>query len=92
MGTYSLKLEEAFRNQRWDQVQLYAGILSYYVAEAHDPFNTTGQLSNQLGVDQRYTRSLVERYQMFFIIRPGGAFKIDDPTGHAFSLVIGAHT
>ncbi len=92
VGTYSLKLEEAFRNQRWDQVQLYAGILSYYIAEAHDPFNTTGQLSNQLGVDQRYTRSLVERYQMFFIIRPGGAFKIDDPTGYAFSMVIGAHT
>ncbi len=96
VGTYSLKLEEAFRNQRWDQVKLYAGILAYYVTEAHDPFNTTvnynGELSNQLGVDARYTRSLVERYQMFFIIRPGGAFRIDDPTGHAFGMVLEAHT
>lgn len=96
VGTYSLKLEEAFRNQQWDQVTLYAGILAHYVAEAHDPFNTTlnfnGELSKQLGVDSRYARSLVERYQMFFIIRPGGAYKLDDPTTHAFGMVLEAHT
>lgn len=96
IGTYSLKLEEAFRDQHWDKVKLYAAILAYYVAEAHDPFNTTsnnkGQLSDQPGVDQRYGKSLVDRYQMFFIIRPGGAYKIDDPTQHAFGIVIEAHT
>lgn len=96
IGTYSLKLEEAFRNQQWDQVKLYAAILAYYVAEAHDPFNTTvnynGQFSNQFGVDSRYGRSLLERYQLFFIIRPGGAYKIDDPTQHAFGMVLEANT
>jgi hypothetical protein len=96
IGTYSLKLEEAFRNQEWDDVKLYSALLVYYVAEAHDPFNTTmnfnGELSNQLGVDARYSRSLVERYQSFFIIRPGGAFKIDDPTAHAFGIALESHT
>ncbi|MFQ5663686.1 MAG: hypothetical protein ACE5HL_07635 [Terriglobia bacterium] len=96
VGTYSLKLEEAFRNQQWDQVKLYAAVLARYVGEAHDPFNTTmnsnGQLSNQLGVESRYAISLVDRYQMFFIIRPGGAYKIEDPTAHAFGMVLEAHT
>jgi hypothetical protein len=96
VGSYSLKLEEAFRNQQWDKAKLYAAILAHYVAEAHDPFNTTlnynGEQSNQLGVDSRYSRSLVERYQPFFIIRPGGAFKIDDPTAYAFGMVMEANT
>lgn len=96
IGTYSLKLEEAFRDQKWENAKLYAAILARYVAEAHDPFNTTvnynGELSNQLGVDSRYTSSLVERYQMFFIIHPGRAYKIDDPTAHAFGIALEANT
>ncbi len=96
IGTYSLKLEEAFRQQQWDKVKLYAAILSHYVIEAHDPFNTTlninGELSSQSGVAQRYGTSLVDRYQAFFIIRPGGAFKIDDPTLHAFGITLEANT
>lgn len=96
IGIYSLKLEEAFRNRDWDKAKLYAGILAHYVGEAHDPFNTTvnanGELSKQVGVDARYSRSLVERYQPFFIIRPGGAFKIDDATGYAFGMVMEANT
>jgi hypothetical protein len=96
LGTYSLKLEEAFRTQQWDKAKLYAAILACYVAEANDPFNTTlnhdGQLSNQPGVETRYAVSLVDRYQMFFIIRPGGAYKIDNTTLHAFGMVLEAHT
>lgn len=96
IGTYSLKLEEAFREQRWDKVKLYSAILAHYIAEAHDPFNTTvndnGRLSKQPGVDTRYSRSLVDRYQMFFIIRPGGAYRVDDPTQSAFGIVLEAHT
>jgi hypothetical protein len=96
IGTYSLKLEEAFRAQRWDKVKLYAAILARYVAEANDPFNTTGnadgELSNQPGVHTRYAVRLVDRYQMFLIIRPGGAFKLDDPTLHAFGMAMEAHT
>ncbi|HXE74948.1 MAG TPA: hypothetical protein VNN18_04820 [Candidatus Xenobia bacterium] len=96
VGSYSLKLEEAFRDKRWDEVKRYSAILAYYVAESHDPFNTTinhdGALSSQPGVDKRYSRSLVERYQAFFIIRPGGAYKIEDPTNHAFGMVVEANT
>lgn len=96
IGTYSLKLEEAFRLQQWDKVKLYAAVLARYVAEANDPFNTTlnsdGELSNQPGVHSRYASRLVDRYQMFLIIRPGGAYKIDDPTLHAFGMVLEAHT
>jgi len=96
IGATSLKLEEAFRHQEWDKAKLYAAMVAHYVIEAHDPFNTTvnfnGELSGQLGVDSRYSRSLVERYQPFFIIRPGGAFKIDDPTAYGFGMVIEAHT
>jgi len=33
IGTYALKLEEAFRAQQWDQVKLCAAILARYVAE-----------------------------------------------------------
>ena len=96
IGNYSLRLEEAFRNQQWDDVKLYAAILARYVAEAHDSFNTTdnftGGQSNQFGVDSRYGASLVGRYQLFFIIRPGVAYKSDDPTAHAFGMVMQAHT
>src|SRR5574341_359914 len=96
VGIYSLKLEEAFRDKRWDDVKRYSAILAYYVTESHDPFRTTinhdGALSSQPGVDKRYSRSLVERYQAFFIIRPGGAYKIQDPTNHAFGMVVEANT
>ncbi len=96
VGNYSLKLEEAFREQQWDKVKLYAAILARVVTEANDPFNTTlnnsGQLSNQPGVDQRYSNSLIDRYQMFFIIRPGGAYKVEDPTRHAFGMTLEANT
>ena len=92
----SLKLEEAFRAQQWDKVKLYSAILARTVVEAHDPFNTTlnhnGQQSGQLGVDQRYGSSLVDRYQMFFIIRPGGAYRISDSTQQAFGIVLESNT
>ena len=96
IGTYSLQLEEAFRNQQWDDVKLYAAILARYVAEAHDPFNTTsdasGAASGQDGVAGRYTRTLVNKYRMFFIINPSGAYKVADPTAQAFGMVMEAHT
>jgi hypothetical protein len=96
IGGLSLKLEEAFRAQQWDKVKLYSAMLARTVAEAHDPFNTTanhnGQQSGQPGVDQRYGASLVDRYQMFFIIRPGGAYRISDPTQQAFGIVLESNT
>ena len=96
IGNYSLELEEAFRNQQWDDVKLYSAILARYVAEAHDPFNTTsdasGKVIGQPGVAERYSKKLVSRYRMFFLIRPSGAYKLDDPTAQAFGMVIEANT
>jgi len=96
IGTFYLRLEEAFRSQQWDDVKLYAAILAHYVAEAHDPFNTTSAsnpgLAGQAGVQERYSRNLVDRYRMFFLIRPSAAYKIADPTAQAFGLAIEANT
>lgn len=96
IGTYSLKLEEAFRAQQWDQAKLYAAILAHYLSEAHNPFNTSlnhnGELSGQDGIDTRFSSGLVDRYQMFFIVRPGGAYRVEDSTLHAFGIVLEAHT
>ncbi|MFQ5927898.1 MAG: hypothetical protein ACE5MH_10755, partial [Terriglobia bacterium] len=96
IGLYSLRLQEAFQEGDKEAIMQQAATLAHYVAEAHDPFNTThnfdGSRSGQTGVDARYARSLVERYQMFFIIRPTGAFKIKDPTEYAFAMLLEAHT
>ena len=96
IGKYSLELQEAFREQRWDDVKLFSAILAHYVAEAHDPFNTTsdrsGKMSGQPGVAERYTRTLVNRFRMFLIIRPSGAYRIADPVAQAFGMVIEANT
>jgi len=96
IGLYSLRLQEAFKAGDPERIVQQAALLAHYVAEAHDPFNTTqnfdGSRTGQVGVDARYAQSLVERYQMFFIIRPAGAFKIADPTEYAFGMVLEAHT
>jgi len=96
IGLYTLRLRQAFEAGDEEAIVRNAALLAHYVAEAHDPFNTTrnfdGSRSGQAGVDARYARSLVERYQMFFIIRPGPAFKINDPTEKAFGMVLEAHS
>ena len=96
IGKYSVELEEAFREQRWDDMKLFSAILAHYVAEAHDPFNTTsergGERSGQAGVAERYTQTLVNRFRMFLVIRPSGAYRINDATAQAFGMVIEANT
>jgi hypothetical protein len=96
VGYYSLKLREAFEARNWDEAKTMAATLAYYVAAAHDPFNTTenfdGQLSGQPRVGQRFSSSLVDRYSMFFFIRPNDAVEIRDPTDRAFEIVLGAHS
>lgn len=96
IGLYSLKLTNAFKTKNWEEVRANAAALAYYVAEAHDSFNTTqnfdGRLSAQYGVDARYASSLVDRYSMFFIFRPADAAKVDDPTIYAFEMVLEANT
>lgn len=96
IGVYSEKLTLAFRSGNWEAARVAAAMLAHYVAEAHDPFNTTenydGQLSGQPGINQRFSASLVERYSLFIFIRPNDAVEIRDPTDHAFELTLNAHS
>lgn len=95
VGLYSQKLTEAFRAKNWDQARLATSELAYYVAEAHDPFNTTtnfdGHLSGQTGAGARFDSSLVERYSQFFYLHPSEVTYIHDPTDHAFEMCLTAH-
>jgi hypothetical protein len=96
IGVYSLKLTNAFKARNWDEVREIAGVLAFYVAQAHDPFSTTenfdGRLTNQQGLDQRFGNSLVDRFSLFLFIRPNDAFHIADPTDHAFETCLNAHS
>jgi hypothetical protein len=69
--------------------------LAAYVALAHDPFHTTenfdGHLSAQSGVDLRFGSSLVDRFSLFFPMRPNDAMFLSDPTDHAFDACMSAH-
>lgn len=96
VGIYSKKLTDAFESHSWTEAKLSAAILAYYVAAAHDPFNTTmnhdGSLSDQLGVNERFGSGLVDRYQLFFFVKPNEATFIRDPTESAFDMALSAHT
>ena len=84
IGVYSQRLTEAMHNGNWGQAKLVAALLASYVAESHDPFLTTenfdGHLSGQTGINLRFGVSLVDRYSLFFPMRPNDAIYIDDPT------------
>ena len=96
IGVYSQTLTEALRNGNWGQAKLVAALLASYVAESHDPFVTTenfdGHLSGQTGINLRFGVSLVDRYSLFFPMRPNDATYIDDPTAHAFDACLSAHS
>ncbi len=96
IGLSSKKLTDAFRAHNWDEARLSAAVLAHYVAAAHDPFNTTvnydGKLSAQPGVNARFNSGLVDRYQLFFFVKPNDAVFIRDPTDHAFEMAMGAHS
>jgi hypothetical protein len=95
IGVYSEKLTNAFRARNWDEVRLNAALIAHYVGEAHDPFNTTenfdGKLSGQPGVNLRFGSSLVDRFSLFFPVRPNDAIYVHDPTDHAFEACLSAH-
>lgn len=95
IGVYSQKLTQALESQDWQAAKLAAAALAHYVAAADDPFNTTangdGSLSGQPGVNLRFGGGLVDRYQLFFFVKPSEAIYIKDPTDRAFEMVIGAH-
>jgi len=96
IGVYSEKLTEAFRQRNWGDVRLYSTLLAHYVAEAHDPFNTVDDTfvksAGQPGLDIRFSANLVDRYSLFFPIRPNDAHLIKDPTDNAFEDCLSAHS
>jgi hypothetical protein len=95
IGVYSQKLTAAFRDHDWEQARLSAAYLAAYVAQAHDPFHTTenfdGHLSTQTGADLRFGSSLVDRFSLFFPMRPNDAMFLKDPTDHAFDACMSSH-
>jgi hypothetical protein len=95
IGVYSQKLTAGFRDHDWEQVRLSSAYLAAYVAQAHDPFHTTenfdGHLSAQPGADIRFGSSLVDRFSLFFPMRPNDAMFLSDPTEHAFDACMSAH-
>ena len=96
IGVYSQKLTEALRLGRWEEAKLDAAVLAFYVAQSHDPFNTTenydGHLTVQTGINERFGTTLIERFSSFFPMRPNDAAFIADPTDHAFDACLSAHS
>jgi hypothetical protein len=86
----------AMRDHDWGQARLAAAYLAAYVAQSHDPFHTTenfdGHLSGQSGADVRFGSNLVDRYSLFFPMRPDDAVYLTDPTDHAFDACMSAHS
>lgn len=96
VGVYSEKLTEALRAGKWEEARLDAAMLANYVAETHDPFNTTdnfdGHLSGQTGIHDRFGSTLIDRYASFFPMRPNDAAFISDPTDYAFESCLRSHS
>jgi hypothetical protein len=96
IGLYSKKLTDDFHGRNWAEAKLTAALLAHFVEAAHDPFNTTtnsdGNLSAQPGVNERYSTGLVDRYQLFFFVKPSEAAFVSDPTDHAFEMILASHS
>ena len=97
IGVYNEKLTNALRTRNWEEVRLLSALVSHYVAEAHDPFSTTenfdGKLSGQPGVNQRFGASLVDRFSLFFPVRPNDALYISASYhDQAFEACLTAHS
>jgi hypothetical protein len=96
IGVYSQRLTEDLRAGRWDQARLDAAFLANFVAETHDPFNTTenfdGRLTLQNGINARFNSVLIARYGSFFPMSTHDAFFITDPTDYAFEACLESHS
>jgi len=96
IGVYSAKLTDDLKNGHWDEARIDAAFLANYVAEEHDPFNTTenydGKMTGQSGVNDRFNSVLIDRYSSFFPLSPHDAFFISDPTDFAFDTCLNAHS
>jgi hypothetical protein len=96
IGIESQKLTDNFKAHQWGEAKLTAATLAHFVAAADDPFNTTtnfdGHLSDQPGVNQRYDTGLIDRYQLFFFVKPNQAAYVPEPTERAFDMCLEAHS
>ncbi len=96
IGLYSERLTNAMKAGKWDEVKQIAAVLAFYVSAAHDPFNTTenydGHFSGQPGIRLRFGYNMVERFSLFFFVRPNDAAHIADPTDRAFEICLSAHS
>jgi hypothetical protein len=96
VGLYSKRLTDAFHDRNWSEAKLSAAQLAHYVTAAHDPFKTTinfdGKLTSQPGVNDRFGTGLVDRYQLFFFVKPSEAVFVHDPTDRAFEMCLTAHS
>jgi hypothetical protein len=96
IGIESQKLTDALKTHQWGEAKLDAATLAHFVAAADDPFNTTvnfdGHLSDQPGVNQRYDAGLIDRYQLFFFVKPNQAAYIPEPTEKAFDACLTSHS
>jgi hypothetical protein len=96
IGEFSLRVTNDMKAQNWNKAILDAAALAYYIADAHDPLQTTenfnGQLTGETGLANRFNVDLVARYKNFLIFRSVPAVKISDPTEYAFGMVIEADT
>jgi hypothetical protein len=92
IGEFSLRMTTDLRRQKWEDAKLDAAALAFYVADAHDPLNTTenfdGQLTGQTGLEDRFGTILIQRYSNFFVFRARTAVKIQDPTDYAFGMAL----
>ncbi|MGH9327082.1 MAG: hypothetical protein ACRD2B_10440 [Terriglobia bacterium] len=96
IGAFSLRLTDELHHEKWSEALEDAAVLGYYVTDAHDPLNTTenydGQLTGQAGLAARFGSDLIQRYKNFMLFRADPAVKIDDPTEHAFQIVLESNT
>ena len=96
IGIEIQKLTDQFKAHQWGEAKLTAAAIAHFVAAADDPFDTTlnfdGHLSDQPGVNQRYDTGLIDRYQLFFFVKPNQASYVPEPTERAFDMCLEAHS
>ena len=99
IGIYSKKLTDAFQSRATGmEARTNAAFLAYYVAAAHDPFNTTtdsdGALGGQPGVNQRASTLAWSAASSAIFLREAerSRYWVRDPTEHASDMVLSAHS
>jgi hypothetical protein len=76
-------------------VVLFTGAMSHYIQDATQPLhasdNFNGQLTNQLGIHQRFEDQLFERYRDRLTITPGPVSAVSNPRDVAFDELLASY-